>query len=145
MNDLNPKGPGPSPTRTTHRRLTAGELGRLAECELIEIGAHTAGHPMLSALPPNEQRREIEQNRRYLERRIGRRLSTFSYPYGTSSDYTEVTVDIVREVGFDFACANHPGLVSRSADRFQLPRMVVRDWDGETFSKQLDQWWSDEA
>ena len=145
LNDLNPPGAAPTAARATHRRLSAGELGTLAKSELVEIGAHTAGHPMLSALTPNEQRREIERNKRHLERLTDKPVLAFSYPYGTPSDYTEGTVGIVREVGFNLACANHPGLVSRSTDRFQLARMLVRDWDGKTFSDQLDQWWSNEA
>jgi hypothetical protein len=56
------------------------------------------------------------------------------------SDYTAETVSIVRESGFARACSVLAAAVEQPADRFQLPRIQVHDWDGEEFAKQLSVW-----
>src|SRR5207302_4485000 len=48
-----------SEIRPTHRPLTAGEVQQLADGALIEIGAHTVTHPVLSKQPTIAQREEI--------------------------------------------------------------------------------------
>jgi peptidoglycan/xylan/chitin deacetylase (PgdA/CDA1 family) len=122
------------------RSLCTGELRELAASPFVEIGAHTVRHEVLAALPAERQRQEIEDSGAALAAALGRPVRTFSYPYGARSDYTPETVRFVREAGFACACANFHGLVRRGADAFQLPRVVVRDWDGPTFARRLRIW-----
>ncbi len=117
-------------SRSTHRAMTAGQLGQLASGGLIEVGAHTIDHPILATLSLEEQRRQICQSREDLQRWVGQPVQSFSYPYGTRSSYTQATVDAVADAGFTCACSNFTGALSRGADPYQLPRMLVRDWDG---------------
>ncbi len=126
--------------RSDHRPLSLEEVGELQEGGLVEVGAHTVTHPMLSALPPASQRREIRKSKARLEEILNRPVSSFAYPYGKPSDYTTKTVDIVRQAGFACACSSLAGLVQRSSDRFQLPRVYVRNWDGDRLARQLSRW-----
>ena len=132
----NPKG------RLTHLPLTAEELTALAKGGLVTIGAHTVSHALLSGLPKPEQKEEILNSKIALEEILGRTVSTFGYPYGARGDYTNETINLVRHAGFDLACANFPAAVWRRSDGFQLPRLLVRDWDGETFERWLSGWMS---
>jgi len=126
--------------RLTHRVLSPEEILRLAEGGLVNIGAHSLTHGALSSLSVTGQRVEVEGSKRRLEKILGRPVKSFAYPFGSRSDYTPESVTLVREAGFDFACANFPGIVWRSSDHFQLPRLLVRDWDGEVFERQLRRW-----
>jgi peptidoglycan/xylan/chitin deacetylase (PgdA/CDA1 family) len=117
--------------------LSADELVALAQDELVEIGSHTVTHPVLSALPAALQQDEIQQSKAGLEETLGRPVTSFAYPYGARCNYTDETVAIVRESGFNCACSTLEGAVERDADRFQLPRVQVQDWDGEEFAKWL--------
>jgi len=126
--------------RETHRTLTPDEVFQLADNELIEVGAHTVTHPVLSRLPKVEQQNEIQKSKICLEEILGHSVPSFSYPYGTLNDYTMETVDIVSDAGFACACSNYPGIVWRRTDLFQLPRFVVQDCDGEEFAHRLDNW-----
>lgn len=123
--------------RPEYRPLTVEEVQALAAGGLVTVGAHTLSHPVLAALPVEQQQREIEESNRRLESALGQPVTSFSYPYGAKGDYTAETLAIVRQAGFACACANFPEPVTRETDRFQLPRFLVRDWDGPEFAKRL--------
>jgi peptidoglycan/xylan/chitin deacetylase (PgdA/CDA1 family) len=130
----------PVGARASHRPLTEIELRQLDSYELADVGGHTVGHPSLAALPPLRQQQEIEESKARLEELIGHRMTTFSYPFGGPGDYSRTTMDAAAGAGFDIACANVPGRVGPRTNRFQLPRVLVRDWDGDTFEEHLRRW-----
>ena len=102
---------------------------------LIELGAHTATHPLLPAHSPEVQRREIEQSRDKVEESAGKRVRWFSYPYGK---YSPETLRIVGELGFDAAGTTAAGPVRPGVDSaLELPRWAVEDCDGEDFLRKL--------
>lgn len=126
--------------RLTHRVLSADETVRLVSGGLVDVGAHSLTHGTLSSLSVTEQQTEVKESKTRLEEILGRPVKSFAYPFGSSSDYTQESLALVREAGFDSACANFPGMVWQSTDRFQLPRVLIRDWDGEIFERQLRRW-----
>jgi peptidoglycan/xylan/chitin deacetylase (PgdA/CDA1 family) len=128
--------------RASHRPLTPEETRALAAAPGIELGGHTVTHARLSSLDPAAQRAEIQDGKARLEAIAGRRLRTFSYPYGYRESYGEDTIRLVREAGFENACSNFVGIARHGTDPFQLPRLVVRDWDGGTFAKRLERWYT---
>jgi len=123
--------------RPTHRTLSHQEVVHLAEGGLIEVAAHTVTHPILSALSVAVQRDEIRRSRAHLERLLNRPVTSFAYPHGS---YTQETLAVVREAGFACASSSEPDAVCSSADCFQLPRIAVRDWDTEAFTRWLRKW-----
>jgi len=123
--------------RPDYRPLTPNELACLARDDRIAIGAHTASHARLAALPEAEQRAEIETGRDALQAIIDRRVESFAYPFGRAGDYTAETMAIVREVGFTRACSNQAGRFDPSTNRFAIPRLYVRDWSGDEFAAAL--------
>jgi peptidoglycan/xylan/chitin deacetylase (PgdA/CDA1 family) len=135
-------GRDPTP-RSTHRSLSRDELLLLAQGGLVEIGCHTVTHPALSTLAPTSQEEEIRQSKACLEEVLGRSVASFAYPYGRSCDYTQRTVSLVREAGFNCACSTAATPVRSHADRFQLPRFQVVDCNGEELCKQLKSWLGD--
>ena len=64
------------------------------------IGAHSLSHTHLTKLSSAKQRIEISESKRILEDITQRKIALFAYPYG---DYNEMTKEIVRECGFQFA------------------------------------------
>jgi len=125
---------------STCTACTPDELRRLREPGLIDIGAHTYTHPVLSRLPAGEQQQEISRGKEVLEEILGHPVEAFSYPYGGRSDYDEESIACVRRSGFRLACSNFEGHVRASTDPYQLPRFLVRNWDGETFGRHLKRW-----
>jgi peptidoglycan/xylan/chitin deacetylase (PgdA/CDA1 family) len=127
--------------RLSHHVLSPDEVIQLTNDDLVEVGAHTVSHSVLSALPMAVQRAEIEKSKARLEEIQGRPVTSFSYPYGLPFDYTAETVAGVKEAGFDCACSNFPGKVQTGTDPYQLPRFLVRNWTGREFESQLKEFW----
>jgi peptidoglycan/xylan/chitin deacetylase (PgdA/CDA1 family) len=117
--------------------MTADELRRLASGDIVDIGAHTITHPILSKLEADEQREEIAGSRRQLETALARPVASFAYPYGGASDFDEKTAQIVRDAGFDHACANVASRLERGTDAYRLPRVLIRDWGGRELARRL--------
>jgi peptidoglycan/xylan/chitin deacetylase (PgdA/CDA1 family) len=127
--------------RRTHRALSTHEVVELARGDLVEIGAHTVTHPALAELSLAAQRIEIQESKKRLEEILGHTVMSFAYPFGSRRHYTPETAAIVQELGFSSACAGFPGLVGPGSDCFQLPRCVMRNWNGDDFAKRLGEWY----
>jgi peptidoglycan/xylan/chitin deacetylase (PgdA/CDA1 family) len=123
--------------RATHRALTPNEAVRLADGALVEIGAHTMSHPVLAALPVEEQRREIRESKTHLEALLSGEVTSFAYPHGST---TPAATASLEDAGFVCACCSESEVIFRAGSRFHLPRLGVRDWDGDTFARWL-RWW----
>ena len=101
------------------------------------MGAHTVSHVFLAAQTEETQRCEIIGSKEQLEQILERPVTSFAYPYGGTDSISPQTVKIVREAGFQIACANTPGLVNARSDPFLLPRCLVRNWPGKEFARRL--------
>lgn len=123
--------------RGTHRAMSWDQARELANCELVEIGAHTVNHAYLSALPIRDQRAEIIESKRTIQQKIGHPVISFAYPYGTRESYTPETVRLLIKSDFNNACSNFRQRIGRKMDTFQIPRFVVRNWGGEEFLSQI--------
>ncbi|MBI3369386.1 MAG: polysaccharide deacetylase family protein [Burkholderiales bacterium] len=89
----------------------------------MQIGAHTVNHPILAKLPRAEAAAEICTSKRTLEELIGERVGLFAYPNGKPGrDFSDESVALVREAGFDCATTTVPGAARAGTDPFRLPR-----------------------
>jgi peptidoglycan/xylan/chitin deacetylase (PgdA/CDA1 family) len=140
LNQLRDLAGAPSSSRSTSRPLSPAEVIELDKEGLVEVGSHTVTHPVLSTLSAETQSSEIEQSKADLEEMLGRPVTSFAYPFGTRSDYSQETVAAIRRAGYHRACSNFAGVVGPDTDRFQLPRFVVRNWDGDEFNRRLGDW-----
>lgn len=120
--------------RPTHRSMTTAEVRALAGGGVISFGAHSINHPALSELSREEQQVEIVTSREVCAALIGAAPTTFAYPFG---DYSDVTVDVVREAGFAVAVTTDADVVRKDADHLRLPRLQVGDWSARRLSAAL--------
>jgi len=127
----------PSGARPGCRPMTIDEVVELAQTGLIEVGAHTMTHPVLSAIAPDRQRDEIQRSKARVEEITRCAVPSFAYPYG---DVSEVSVDALKDAGLRAACTTKPGCVQADADPLRMPRMHVGDWDGAKFEQRLSEW-----
>jgi len=111
-----------------HRHIDQAQLGGLVARDVIDIGGHTRTHTMLTALHANEQRDEIEGSRRALEAATATSVRSFAYPFGNPGSFDAAVAAVARGAGYERACINISGNVTRKTNRFLLPRLPVYDW-----------------
>jgi peptidoglycan/xylan/chitin deacetylase (PgdA/CDA1 family) len=78
--------------------LSKNEIKSLAKD--FEIGAHTMTHPHLSKISLESADYEIRESKKYLEKVIGREVTSFCYPYG---DYNQNVAELVSKYNFKLA------------------------------------------
>ena len=123
-----------SVSRPDNLYMTSEELVFLSRSPLFEIGAHTVSHPLLSRIPQEKQKEEIALCKKHLKNMLGNDITSFSYPHG---DYSDITVKLVKELGFRCACTIEQASVKRHTDIYCLPRFKVLDWSGDEFEQYL--------
>ncbi|MBU4287992.1 MAG: polysaccharide deacetylase family protein [Proteobacteria bacterium] len=75
----------------------------------ISFGSHTMSHPVLSTIPMSEVKREIGESKRIIEEQIQKPVTTFAYPYGKYTDYTDEVTKVLFDGGFEYACTTTVG------------------------------------
>jgi peptidoglycan/xylan/chitin deacetylase (PgdA/CDA1 family) len=107
--------------------LTTAQLRELRD-NGVEIGAHTATHPILTRVEPDAAREDIAVCKETLQGILGEPVRLFAYPNGRPGhDYDASHVAVARELGFSAAVSTAWGAASAGCDLFQLPR--VAPWD----------------
>ncbi len=124
--------------RKSHRSMTWPELITMSLSPSVVIGAHTVHHPSLAACSADIQQKEINVSKLIIEEKLNKKVDHFSYPFGTKSDYDDITQNFVKECGFKMATANFPYIANRKSDLFAIPRFLVRDWELSVFIQELN-------
>lgn len=94
----------------------------------MEIGAHTASHPILTRVSLADARRDILDGKARLESLLDTEIRLFAYPNGKpAQDYSAEHVRLIRELGFIGAVSTAWGNATRLTDCYQLPRFSP--WD----------------
>ncbi len=119
------------------RVLTPDELQIFSSSDLVTVGSHSVTHPLFANLPREAQHREIEQSKRDLETLLGKPVTAFSYPNGSSN---KVTRSLLQESGYALACASYNNVTGPNTDCFNLPRFWIPDQSGNDFARWLNRW-----
>ena len=94
----------------------------------MEIGGHTANHPILASMENNAARAEIADGKEMLASIIHAPVRFFAYPNGKPGrDYLSDHVGMVKDLGFDAAVSTAHGVAVTGGDLYQLPRFTP--WD----------------
>ncbi len=112
----------PLPHDSPFHMLDAAAISEMLKSGLIEFGAHTASHTILARIDKARQREEITRSIAAVEYLTGAPCRFFAYPNGTSEDYNDVSMDLLREQGILAAVTTTPRLNLPDVDRFELGR-----------------------
>ncbi len=104
--------------------MTRQQVRMLADAGM-ELGGHTANHPILAHCSYKAAEREIAGGRDELAEIIRQPIALFAYPNGQPlRDYDADHVEIVRRLGFAAAVSTCGGTADADSDRYQLPRFT---------------------
>lgn len=115
--------------------LSSRQLRELATFN-FEIGNHTYSHANCRSLPAGEFAGEIDRNKIVLEEVSGRKVRSFSVPYGSSADLTGDLVAHLHRSGYEAVFLAESRANPPRPDRFRLNRVSIRTGgDGALFSE----------
>jgi peptidoglycan/xylan/chitin deacetylase (PgdA/CDA1 family) len=105
---------------------------------LVDFGAHTVTHPILSALDAEACRREILDSKRIVSGWTNRPVKLFAYPNGRSGrDFGHREMEFVREAGYLAAVSTDWGVAVRSSSRYALPRYTPWEQSASGFKRRI--------
>jgi peptidoglycan/xylan/chitin deacetylase (PgdA/CDA1 family) len=96
------------------------DQAREMDQSVVEIGSHTATHPILTNVDAERLERELSESRARLEDELHRRVDLFCYPNGSLN--AEVR-QAVRRAGYMCAVTSDPGFNDDRSDVFALRRI----------------------
>jgi len=105
--------------------LSWDEVGQMAASGLVEFGAHSVNHEILSKLPRDAARREITASCDVLRGRLGLDRVTFAYPNGARADFDDHCKAVLREAGALCGLSTVEGLCGPGDDLYELKRIGV--------------------
>lgn len=94
----------------------------------IEMGAHTASHPILTRVPIDKVEEELYKSKIRIEGEINSQVVSFAYPNGQPSDFNSAVIDRVKKVGFHTAYTLLSGPTRFSSvkkDPYQIRRIFL--------------------
>ncbi|MFT5111204.1 MAG: peptidoglycan/xylan/chitin deacetylase (PgdA/CDA1 family) [Parasphingorhabdus sp.] len=104
----------------------------MAESGWVSIGAHTVNHPILSRCELNQAREEITQSKYHIEKELDQVCDSFAFPNGGASDFTNQTLELLKDNKFKSAMTTINGLNERSQDHLQLFRYGINNYHSAT-------------
>lgn len=110
-----------------HLMLTSAQVRGLHAFGM-QIGAHTASHPILARVDAQDSFREMQDSRDRLMQLVGQPVNLFAYPNGIpGTDFLPRDVELARRAGFKAAVTTAWGSARPGCDPLQLPRFTP--WD----------------
>mgnify|MGYP003945291843 CR=1 FL=1 len=122
--------------RSEYRTMSANDLEVLGNGGLFTIGSHTVHHPSLAQHDTAFQKKEITENKDYLENILWRRINFLAYPYG---NFNAETLKIAGNLGFDAGFTTEERIFDASAI-YEVGRFQVKNLTGLEFKRQLKNW-----
>jgi peptidoglycan/xylan/chitin deacetylase (PgdA/CDA1 family) len=91
----------------------------------LTIGSHTMEHAILARETAAEQRADLAESRRVLERELAVEINSVAYPNGTAVDYDNDTVAAAKHAGYTHAVTTTDALVGADTPPFEICRRVI--------------------
>ena len=90
----------------------------------MEIGCHSHSHNILSKMTYINQKKEIINSKKILEKKLNSKINFFCFPYGRKYSYDKNTLKILKDVGFKYSFSVESRDVNKKdlLKKFQLPR-----------------------
>lgn len=117
--------------------LTTAKL-RTLRAAGMQIGAHTASHPILAKLELDAVRREMVTSKATLEEKLQAPVELFAYPNGKPAiDYRAEHATAARDTGFIAAFSTGRGTARGTTDFMQMPRFTPWDRTRQRFGVRM--------
>ena len=108
-----------------YRMLDYLSINEMNQSGLIEFGAHTISHEILSRLSIEEQDKEIKGSIDAVSKITGKRCTLFAYPNGSEEDYGDNTVELLDKYGIEASVTTIENIIKHDTPLLELRRYGV--------------------
>lgn len=115
------------------RPLSVSAIKEMQCSGLIEFGAHTRTHPILSHCSEEQLEEEIVGSKLDVEKITGKTCIHFAYPNGGEADFNPYILRIIKKTGIESSVTTIMGENNLSTDPHRLKRIGV--FQGLTFEQ----------
>lgn len=107
-------------------KMTWDELRTLTKEGLVQIGSHTVTHPDdITTLFTDQQRAELENSKKELEKQLGIKIDYLAYPDGKNDAMTQ---SLARSAGYKLAFSTDTGFAEESPNILCVNRYVANKY-----------------
>jgi peptidoglycan/xylan/chitin deacetylase (PgdA/CDA1 family) len=112
-------------TPPIYASLSWDHIREMKASGLVTFGAHTHSHKILGRCNLDVVRAELALSKSIIEDRLGQSCDHFCYPNGRYGDFSQITDNYVREIGFHSSVTTITGRLTTSVDSYLIPRLGV--------------------
>ena len=112
-------GKGAGESFLTWKQVGALDAGGMA------IGSHGHTHRSMTKLGQDELREEGQRSKTLIETQLGRKVTSFAYPFGMRGDESVSTAKTLAECGYTSIFISQHGTIRQGANPLRLPRIKV--------------------
>lgn len=123
--DLGDDPDRPMEVGSPFRMLSHEMITEMAASGLIEFGAHTHSHAILSLLSTEERREEIESSITAVNELTGRPCKFFAYPNGRREDYNTEIIRLLESLGVRVSVTAIEGYNDETSSLMELRRCGI--------------------
>ncbi len=116
-----------------YRFMNWAEVREMANNNM-EIGSHTENHILLNMVDARTAFNELKNSKETLEKELKKTCFHFSYPNGSSENFSHENIVQLRQLGYRSAATQIKGFNNKDTDVFQIKRInISRDMDLAVF------------
>lgn len=102
--------------------LTWEEIKEMSDSGVVDIESHTRSHPWLTGLDGGALKEELEDSKKILEEKLGKKIDYVCYPMG---GYNERVKKAAGAAGYKAAFATKPRRPASDYDLFEIKRVRI--------------------
>lgn len=105
--------------------MSYSQVREISNSKYGNIGGHTKSHLSLKNLNYENSLVEIESNKLLIETIVGKKITCFAYPYGSTNDFSSKEIKILKKIGYKFGFTSIEGNYIINKNNYLIPRIPI--------------------
>lgn len=105
--------------------MNFSQIREISNSKYGSIGGHTKSHLRLKNLNYENSLIEIESNKLFIESIVGKKITCFAYPYGSTNDFSSKEIEILKNIGYKFGFSSIEGNYFINKNNYLIPRITI--------------------
>ena len=104
------------------------QIKEISKFDFVHIGNHSHSHGYLVDKTDEEIEKDLKTSIKIFKEKLNHETKFFAYPFG---EYKKSYIQIVKKLGFKYGFGQHSGVMDKSKNKLELPRVPINEKYGE--------------